>query len=269
LFYTFTKIKKMKIILLPFLLIFSLNLLAQAPFEGKVTHKLTTETTTKSGMVEIYYGKKMIKGIIRQNDEKDLGKDDLLLDFNKGLVIHLNSIDKTYRMDSMKGKSPGMMSALDPMKDQNRVILGYHTSAYIPKDTAGMNLFGNMSLVFWYADSLLFPIDEQFIGSDDIALFTNGKTIGMGLNMNLEIGESKKTFELDPLLIEPGNLPDSIFDIPGDFVMESIVADSIAMVDTTYTTPAPAEKKIIKKKTPAKPARSKQPVKSKTALRKE
>ena len=260
----------MKKISLPFLLLIcSFSMYAQAPIEGKVTHKLTAETETKSGLIEIFYGKKKIKGVIRQNDDKESGKDDLLLDFNQGLVYHLNAVDKTYRVDTMIGKTVNTLSALTPLAEKNKVKLGVSTSAFSIKDTSNMNPLGNMTMEFWYADSLMFPIEEKYLGSDESVLFTNGKTIGMGLIMNFELGESKKTFELEPVLIEPGNLPDSIFEIPGDFVMESIVADSIAMVDSTYNTPAPAARKIIKKKTPAKPTRSKQPVKSNATLRKE
>lgn len=269
----------MKNIILPFLLALIISpSSAQTVFEGKVTHKLTAETESKSGMIEIYYGKKMIKGIIKQNDDKETGKDDILLDFNKGLVYHLNAVDKTYRLDSMKGRPAGVMSALNPWKEKDRVISGFHTSAYIPKDTAEMNLFGNMTMLFWYADSLLFPVDEQLMGSDDIALFTNGKTIGMGLNMSMEFGESKKTFELEPVLIEPGNLPASTFEIPADFTIElndtPVIPDSLReedafMLDSVKTQTTPPVKKVIKKKTPPKPNKSKPPVKSNAATRKE
>lgn len=268
----------MKNIILHFLLAFIIApSFAQSVFEGKVTHKLTAETESKSGMIEIYYGKKMIKGIIKQNDDKETGKDDILLDFNKGLVYHLNAVDKTYRLDSMKGRPSGVMSALNPWKEKDRVISGYHTSAYIPKDTAEMNLFGNMTMLFWYADSLLFPVDDQLMGSDEIALFTNGKTIGMGLNMSMEFGESKKIFELAPVSIEPGILPVSTFEIPADFafvydtpvIPDSLREEDAFMTDSVTTTPAPPVKKTIKKKTPPKPNKSKQTVKSNPARIKE
>jgi hypothetical protein len=247
---------------------------SQSPFEGKVTHKLNDESKAKSGNIEIYYGKQKLKGILVSNDTNETGKDDLLMDFSKGLVYHINTREKTYRFDSINNKHSENLPPLFASKSNNKTILGHHSSAYSTMDTAKTDMAGDFKMMFWYADSLSFPVDEKNMNSDLIA-FTNGKTICMGMFMQLDLGDGAKGFEIKPVLIEPMHLPESVFEIPGDYTLE-IVQPPMADTAAQYEAPMPskpkmnkAAKTINKKKLPEKPKNEKLPVKSPANKRKE
>ncbi len=213
-----------------FLLFCNTMIFAQTPFQGIVQLRLKDESEKKSGRVEIYYGQNKILGMIRTKDSSENGKDDILLDFSKGIQYRINRQTKTYRVDSITADKDPLMSdnmVLDSSK--RRTIIGYSSAAYSLKDSTESSFFGNMEMTSWYADSLFFPLEKAYAGSSETKIFTNGKTIGMGMEMSLSLGKDmKKAFELLPLSITPQLMPDSLFEIPVGFAEEVPMADSFA-----------------------------------------
>lgn len=196
---------------------------AQKSFEGKVTYKFQ-EATGKSEMrMDAYFGKQKIKAILKESDSIKNGKDDLLIDFTKGIIYHLNSTNKTYRADSMKNFTVQGMPAVTPASGKSKNILGYHATEFTGLDTSKSEFMVQMNFTIWYADSLYFPFDKAYANKDMIPMFGNGSTISMGMEID-------KYFLMTPVSVEPQSLPGSIFSVPADYLQEQYfepAADSV------------------------------------------
>lgn len=274
--------KTMKKFILLFIVIFFAALaFSQTVFQGKVIHKFITERDNETGTVEVFYGNLKIKGVKKITPPVkgiEINDDVLIIDFSKGVSYHVNPVTKTYRADSLKNKRPNAFPALVKDSRKNTKILNQSCSAFV-LDTTAKNagaFIKNMDFLFWYADSLNFPIDEQYINSDDLGMFTNGKTIGMGLTVTLDLNQNKKTLSLIPISVEPMQLPDSLFEIPRDYILETnptrystddTLNAAMSKIDSAVNPPkVPREPK---KKTPLKPAQKKVSVNSSATGRKE
>ncbi|MGG9964620.1 hypothetical protein [Ferruginibacter sp. SUN106] len=272
-----------KIALSILLAIFGLTLFAQTQFEGKVTHTFITERENETGTIEVFYGNQKIKGLKKiKGKENENGTDDLVIDFTKGILYKINAVTKTYSADTFINKKNTVFGTLLKLPGKNKTILDHSCSAFTITGNGKNEFMGEMDFLFWYADSLYFTIDEKYLQSDEVTLFTNGKTIGMGISVTTQAGNIKQVFELIPAQVEPMHLPDSLFEIPGDYTVETVdyrtiisdsaITDSAQMMmmkaaDSAVKIIAAAEE--LKKKTPHKPVKNKAGIKSAATRRKE
>jgi hypothetical protein len=214
-------------------LLFSALIFSQTVFEGKVKHSLTAEKLNQKGTVEVFYGNQKIKGKIYMPAEEGIKEDEILIDFSKGILYHLYPLKKTYHLTHLKNKISSFPNL--PATTQKKIILNLSCTSFFLKDTAKSEWMGEMDIMFWFADSLYFPVSEEYLTSDEIPLFTNGKTIGMGMNINMPFeGKDKNIFILTPTSIEKGAIPDSIFQIPINYKLlsdNSSTGDSILKDD--------------------------------------
>ena len=261
---------------------------AQTAFTGKVTHIFKNDQEKESGTIEIFYGDQKVRGIKKLAlPKKDDDNDDIMIDFSKGVIYHINPFQKTYSVDTMKARPASTFPLLVAEPSKNTTVLNHHCSAFIVNDNDKTGFMDNMNFLFWYADSLYFPVNEKNLLSDEISLFTNGKTIGMGIAITMQEAGNKKIFGLTPVAIEPMALPDSLFEVPKDYVLETteqylradtatmMEADSAARImdsvvkamDSTIRAIDPP-KKPVKKSVP-KSTKNKAPVKAEAIRRKE
>jgi hypothetical protein len=258
------------------LTIFTLTLFAQTQFEGKVTHTFKTELDNETGTIEVFYGNQKIKGLKKiKGKENENGTDDLVIDFSKGILYKINAAAKTYSADTFINKTNTVFGTLTKLSGKNKIILDHSCSAFTITDKN--EAIGGMDFLFWYADSLYFVVDEKYLQSDEAALFTNGKTIGMGISVTMQAANAKMVFGLTPSLIEPMHLPDSVFEIPKEYILEastdqylksdSVIKVEMSRIDSAINPPKPP--KAIKNKIPVKSTPKKVAAKSTATKRKE
>lgn len=195
-------------------------------------------------------------------------------------MYNINHLNRTYKIDSIKNKMSHSFPSFVPIPEKNKLILNRSCSAF-SLDSSKKNVFTDkMNFLFWYADSLHFSVDDKYLISDDMAVFTNGKTICMGIKIIIDDHNVKKTAELTPVLVTPMHLADSIFEIPADYILEvtgnqyiqETPVDSTVMVQIATEDSAIKSIKspgVSKKKTPAKSTPNKSAVKSPANKRKE
>lgn len=148
---------------------------AQKNFEGKIVYQMTAESKNENAEITAYFSNQKIKAEVKKWDSLSSRKDDLLMDFEKGIVYYIDPNNKTYRAENILDKKIDRMPALEPLPGKNKLLLGYHCTAYQIKDTIKSDFMGPMNFCFWYADSLYFFIKEEYRSIDMVPMFTNGK----------------------------------------------------------------------------------------------
>jgi hypothetical protein len=239
---------------------------SQTIFMGKVTHQFRSDQDNMTGTVEVFYGDQKIRGIKRLDHIKhDYDNDDLLVDFSKGIIYHINTVQRTYTATDMKSGYGGKFPKLVAAPEKNIRLLNYQCNAFIIKSDDNRAVIDYGGFIFWYADSLYFPVSEPDLLTEDIALFTNGKNVGMGITANIKIEEKNIDAALIPVAVERMPVPDSIFEIPKDYVLEKPELD-IHLDSVAKATGPP--KKPVKKPVPQS-GKKKVPVKAKVVGRKD
>lgn len=250
------------------ILLFSLNGIAQNNFEGKINYSMSFSNDKEITYVEALFGDQKIKVLVKQSTSKSNNKEDLILDFKNGIIYKIINGNKTYLIDSLK-KSRGDLfespKSLVPLTNKDTIILGYKSSAFnLPVSEKAESVSEKIRATLYYADSLLYQIPEKYASFEMVPLFTNGTSVGFGVNMMIDQTENKKIgSEFSILSVEPQNIPDSLLEIPAGYKMvadnsfldgDQPMADSIQMEADTIAYPAPPLKPGIKdsKKTPQK-----------------
>jgi hypothetical protein len=239
-----------------FFIIIGASLFSQTQFEGKITYKLTTDKIVDSNIIEVYYGKQKIIGIMKRNNATNGRKESILIDFTKGLISRINTERKNFQTDSLIRRMNKSVRQTFIKTGKTDNILNQHCSEYTFANTAKTEDLENMHYLFWYADSLDFSVQGNLPITSDLFLFTNGQKVGMGLKIN-DIKHNDK-FELHPISIDTFSPPDTIFEIPVDYqVVKNIdsipndgVADSVAkysppVVKLPKKVPLPTNKKKL------------------------
>lgn len=193
---------------------------SQTPFEGKIIFKLTTEEENQSGRLELLYGKDKIKGEMKRSGPEAKKDDIIIIDFSKGIIYEINDSAKKYSIRQLK--SPDNNLFVNYRKtEMKKMILGQPCSAFSFIDTTEKSDFiGDMDFMFWYADSLFYPVNEKYMHSDDIPIFTNGKNIGMGMTAKMKVIDKATFFDLQPIEIIPMPLADSLFTLPRSYILK-------------------------------------------------
>ncbi len=194
---------------------------SQAPFEGKIIYKMTGDDENQSGMAEVLYGKQKIKGAVKKSSAEAKQDDIIIIDFSKGIFYRINDSAKNYSARQLKNDSTNSIFVRYHKTEMKRNILGQHCSSFSFIDTTQRkSLIGDMDFLFWYSDSLYYPVSQQYINSDDIPMFTNGKNIGMGVKMEMDILGKRTVVNLEPVQIQAMLLPDSLFDLPKGYILK-------------------------------------------------
>ncbi len=203
-----------------FFLFSCFSLFPQIPFEGKITYKLTTESDDRSGVIEVFYGKQKIKGILKNAGIKLKKANIMLIDFSNNLLYEIDDSTKSYTVDSIGIKSANSLFSRYQLSGKKKNILQKPCSEFYYIDTVSDDIVRNLDFLFWYADSLYFPVNDKYLGSDEIVMFTNGKNIGMGMAMKMEIFKKETFLNLQPIQIEPRQLADPLFDLPAGYTLK-------------------------------------------------
>jgi len=194
---------------------------SQTPFEGKISYKLAAENEHESGTIEVLYGNQKIKGSFKKNSLEFNDHHVILIDFLKGIIYDINDSTKSYTAKSLKNKPDMDFISRYNKSGIKKNILGQTCSSFSLVDTTNKGeFFGDMEFIFWYADSLYFIVSEEYLNSDDMIIFTNGKNIGMGMTMKTEDLGKNTFFNLEPVKIEAMPLADSLFELPAGYVLK-------------------------------------------------
>jgi hypothetical protein len=192
---------------------------AQKNFEGKIVYKLAS--LFGDTQVTVYFGNERLKAEINSTDSIDNNDDDLLIDFANGIVHFMNRRKKTYRTDSIAGTKMQRLPSIKYLPEKNKKILGYNCSAYEMADTSNNDFKNGVSFSVFYADSLFYSVKQDYVNIEMTPLFTNGKTICMGIEVKQKNDSQKSAFGLIPILITAEKIPDSIFSL-SDYDLDAI-----------------------------------------------
>ena len=212
--------KKVKTHIVAFILFFiSTTVIAQQNFEGKIIYIMTSGESQKN-FLEANFSKQKIK-ITVQKINANSRKQEYLLDFENGFVYDIDSNEKRYKQKMFAGKEMYNKNLLVLFPEKNRKILGYSCTAYVIYDSTKSDFFPPSKSYVWLADSLYYPVKEEYLNSEILPMLTNGTSICMGAEMKM--GEdSSETIKFVPISITSGTIPDSVFTIPEDYIAEVI-----------------------------------------------
>lgn len=258
--------------------LFGTQAIAQQNFEGKITYSMAFPGEEKITVLDVFYGNQRIKVLVKPDGLKPNDKEDLMLDFKNGLVYKITNHTKTYKIDSLK-KSPGdlltSIHSLVAVPAKNSTRAGHKSSAFtLPAGEAAV--IKSPAITLWYADSLFFPVPLQYASVEMCVLFTNGKSVGFGMQLTMPgINGKMENVELVPLKVEAQKVADSILDLPAgysfvtnelDTTLAMDVPDSVIVAADTMALPSETIDKPGTQK--QKPAKQKIKTKSKTPIRK-
>lgn len=197
-----------------FALLICTDLYAQQNFEGKIVYAgnfLGKEEIT------VFFGKDKLLTKTSPIDSINGNNKDLLIDFSKGVVYYLDRLTKTYSSENITD-SKSDFHVLTPWAEKNVTVLGHHCSAYKPADRSTDKPERSPFSIF-YADDLFYHVKEEYTRMQGLQFFTNGKNVGMGIEM--EATDNKKQGIFPVSIAAEKMLPDSIFTIPQNYKMKS------------------------------------------------
>ncbi|MES2849231.1 MAG: DUF4412 domain-containing protein [Bacteroidota bacterium] len=221
---------------------------AQKNFEGKIIYENTIPRLGKS-TTEIYFGNQKLK-IRELSGQKSGYPEERITDFLKGIAYWINDSSKTYYeflvpkrlSDSIMELKIDSLTKLKPFPEKNKRILGYNCTAYtlgnISEPIPEMRM-PRVAIYMWYADSLFYTIDNMYKHGTDIEKATNGRNVGMGMEINIGPDSSLQKIISEPVSIISEAFPDSVFLIPAGYsltsekeFMQSKMSGNLEVVDT-------------------------------------
>ncbi|MBL0359382.1 MAG: hypothetical protein IPP72_22090 [Chitinophagaceae bacterium] len=223
----------MRTLITLFIILIGNSISAQKNFEGKINYKMNSNSQDTSTSITAYFGKQKIKAVFKQRDSIKNKKDDLLIDFENGVVNYINAEKNTYRTIKLQDMEMDRMPALKPFPEKNKQLLGYNCTAYITTDTSKNEYISFTPFYFWYADSLFFKVKNEYSNIDMVPIFTNGNTVGMGMQMNLGNGRGEVYIELTPVSILKETIPDSVFSLARLQFERKYIESSSTLADST------------------------------------
>jgi hypothetical protein len=250
---------------------------AQQNFQGQIIYKLHASADNKKPDAElkVLFGVNKIKIWFKEKEEYE--KDALIVRLDSAATFVLKPDDKVYTKKMLQVTAPVQM--LDV-----KSINGYSTRPFIPESN-GLNtllggFLGSANTVFFIADSLHYFIPAPYAANKEFLMIQKNKIV-LGAEVKIQansfgMGESNdeknSVITAEAIEIKPMIVNEEEFAIPAGY---NIAKDEpTAMVDSVTTmmvdTAAKAipVKKITTKK-PAKPNKSKTPIKSSAVRRKE
>jgi hypothetical protein len=198
--------------------IFYMTAFSQVLFEGKVTHLVTTQEGAIPDTLEIFYGKQKIISVSKAGKPGRTVGDDIIIDFSKELVYYINVSKKTYTKNSLRYDLSEMFLNFFRKTGEQKTILNYRCSAYTISDSGKIEKNKDIDLLFWYSDSLFYPLSKKYKHSPELYNFTNGETIAMGITMSF--GRSSK-IAMVPVLVQRMELNEALFEIPIGYTLRN------------------------------------------------
>ena len=215
--FIFEKTKNMRTLIAAFILFFiNTSVFAQQNFEGRIIYKYSESTNNKTGSIEAFFGNKKIKAHITDSSKGET-KDDILIDFEKGVAYSIDIEKKYFTTDSFTNKRGSLFPSLTLAPEKNKIIKGYHCSAYIGNDSVKREYREPTNVTTWVADSLYFFFDNKYANPEMIPVFGDGKNIAMGFEIKMTLKGQPVMMKSVPVLIEYLKMPDSFFTIPSGY----------------------------------------------------
>src|SRR4051812_26741165 len=90
---------------------FHAGAIGQSNFEGKVNYRMTISQEPDSSTVEALFGNQKIKVLVNPGMNKPGDREDLLLDFEKGILYKITNHSRRFTVDSLKPSSNDMVGA--------------------------------------------------------------------------------------------------------------------------------------------------------------
>lgn len=222
-----------KIVLIIFSLIWSYGIIAQKPFEGEITYKLTVPGEKENmGAIVALFAPNKIK--LKYNISSQFGDDIIITLLDSEKVYLLTSNYKIYKQKFLQEKDAPSIN------NDRKTILGYNTTCFQRSSNNLNGLIGTLFLLgnnfkLYCADSLFYNIPSKFIGNEDLFIVQNNKIV-VGATMIPQILYKDDTFEkkyqinIDAISIKPMPIDEKEFAIPADFV-DAKTLDEKALTD--------------------------------------
>lgn len=222
---------EMRLFLTTILAIASLIAIAQQNFEGIIHYEFTvkTDSTAKVNMT-VYFKEdkiKLVATVAKPIPGMDLKNETLIMNFKDATIDRFKPESKKVERERMKpGEKqdiPELMIHIQNTRDiLNHACTEYTTGPFTKeevKDSATVTTKGEIKI--FYANDLIFPIDDSVKMIQMIPLFTNGN-IALKTEIKVEQGPMSIVITCEAKKIEPTpqGLPDSIFEYPKDYSLK-------------------------------------------------
>ena len=227
--------------------------LSQTPFEGKITYMSNVFGEVKKDSTEVFFGIQKIKSRQVGPGSGSNAEEDILVDFAKGKLYHINNMFKTYRIEIL-GKNPTFSNSF-AKTEKRELRLNESCTAFSLKGISLDKIDQNGRVYYyWFADSLFFPVKEEYALAQQTIMFTNGKTTGMGMKVGIKNDKENNVIEQNPVLIEKKHVQDSIFTIPKNYklVTKDYREISLSADNPFKSLPSTLKVNAVKKKTQRK-----------------
>lgn len=190
---------------------------AQKNFEGKIVYEFSNDISVKAN-TEIYFGQQKIKIIETSMFGSQIISATRMIDLKNGIEYHYDDTNRIYCKSPLLPKKNNNSRVYKPFPQKNKRVLGYTCTAYqipvVAKEILNKNKYmPPLQVCKWYADSLLYRVDRRYWKAEALEKVTNGTNVAMGFQV-LNGNESRVEMTVQPVLISPGQIPDSLFLIP-------------------------------------------------------
>ena len=216
--------------LLCFLLLPTL-IFCQKNFEGIVSYKGHSTIDGSKTLMRVYYSKNKMK--LESSEEvlntyKNEPKS-MVIDFKKGIQYLIDTLLETVEVDSLKYKDPEDMDSefLFLPTDITKKILGNDCRLYNAKTTIDDSTLVVPESMFamWFSENIKYIIPESYRNKRSLLTSPDGNCIWLESSLTFKSPLIKKKGAIDSIsykaiLIEPQILPDSIFNIPSQYILK-------------------------------------------------
>lgn len=197
------------------------TLYAQQNFEGKIVY---AGNFLGKDEITVFFGKDKLLTKTNPIDSINGNNKDFLIDFTKGVVYYIDRLFKTYSRESITDSRSDLLT-LVPSAENNTIILGYNCSAYRLTGQKGHEQEKD-PFYFFYADTLLYHVKEEYTRLQGLQFFTNGANVGMGFQTAPAKFSDDKKMGLIPVSVAAEIIPDSIFSLSGFKIYDITVTDT-------------------------------------------
>lgn len=221
----------MRLFLTTILAIASLAAIAQKNFEGIIHYEFTVkkDSTAKVDMTVYFKGDKikLVAAVAKPIPGMDLKNETLIINFKDATIDRFKPDSKIVERERMKSGEKQDIPELMIRLQNTRNILNHPCTEYTTgpfskeevKDSAIVTTRGEIKI--FYANDLIFPVDDSVKMIQMIPLFTNGN-IALKTEIKVEQGPVSIVVTCEAKKIEPTpqGLPDSIFEYPKDYSLK-------------------------------------------------
>ena len=221
----------MRYFLITILAFLSITTIGQQNFEGIIRYEFSVKKDSTARVDMTAYFKqdriKLVTTVAKALPGMDLKNETIIINFKDATIDRFKPESKIVERERMQPGQKQDIPELIVHLQNTRTILNYSCTEYTTgpfskeeiKNSATVTTKGEIKI--FYANDLLFPVEDSLKMIQMIPLFTNGN-IALKTEIKIEQGPVAIVITCEAKEIEAGpkGLPDSVFEYPKDYSLK-------------------------------------------------